>query len=175
MSLTAIDVSKLKRTLWLLVPSALKTLRDEVEDRLAATEAVANANLPPAKRTVTITHADLTDAVAGEAQEINIGAALPANAVVLAYEVNPSTLFSGGSVSAVKLDVGGTNRTALVSQMDVFTGAATGALSPRTGTHQQGKFSAEQLVATFTPDGAHALLALTAGSVTITVWYTVLA
>lgn len=59
--------------------------------------------------------------------------------------------------------------------MDVFTGAATGALSPRTGAHAQGKFSAEQLVATFTPDAGHTLNDLTAGSLTITVWFSVLA
>lgn len=140
-----------------------------------AAQATADAGIGVVKRTVTIGHADLTDAVAGEAQVINIGAVLPANAVVLAHEVNVATLFSGGSVSAVKLDVGGTDADAIVSQMDLFTGAATGALSPRTGVHAQGKFSAEQLIATFTPDGGHTLLALTAGSVTITVWYFVLA
>ena len=138
-------------------------------------KAEADAAIGLAKKTVTIGHADLTDAVNGEAQVINIGTALPANAVVLAHEVNVATLFSGGSASAVKLDVGGTTADAIVSQQDVFTGADTGALSLRTGTHAQGKFSSEQLVATFTPDGGHTLAGLSAGSLTITVWYAVLA
>ena len=153
-----------------IVTAFTQTLAD-----LTALDDSVSAGVALQKRTVTITHADLTDAVAGEAQAINIGAVLPANAVVLAHEVNVGTLFSGGSVSAVKLDIGGTDADAIVSQMDVFTGAATGALSPRTGVHAQGKFSAEQLVATFTPDGGHTLLALTAGSVAITVWFSVLA
>ena len=128
-----------------------------------------------AKRAVQVTHADLIDAVAGEAQVINVGAVLPANAVVFAHETQVDTLFSGGTVSAVKLDLGGTDPDAIVSQQDLFTGAATGALSPRTGAHAQGKFSAEQLVATFTPDGGNPLVDLTAGDVTITVWYFILA
>lgn len=123
------------------------------------------------KRTVAIGEADLTNAVNGSAQVLNVGAVLPANAVVVAHEVNVATLFSGGSASAVKVDVGGTAATAIVNQMDVFTGAATGALSPRTGAHAQGKFSAEQLVATFTPDGGHSLANLTAGALTVTVWF----
>jgi len=127
------------------------------------------------KKTVRIQHSDLTDAVNGHAQVVNIGTILPANAVILAHEVNIATLFSGGSVSAVKLDVGATDPDAIISQMDVFTGAETGALAPRTGVHPQGKFSAQQLVATFTPDGGHTLLALTAGDLTITIWYAVLA
>jgi hypothetical protein len=127
------------------------------------------------KKTVTITEATLTAAVNGQAQAVNVGTALPTNAVVIAHEVNVATLFSGGSATAVKMDLGGTSTTAIVNQLDVFTGAATGALSPRTGAHAQGKFSAEQLVATFTPDAGHTLAGLTAGSLTITVWYVVLA
>jgi hypothetical protein len=146
-----------------------------VEAALAEVKAEADAAIALQKRTVTVTDVTLTDAVAGEAQVVAIGAALPANAIVLAHEVLVTTLFSGGSVSAVKLDIGGTVAAAIVSQMDVFTGAATGSLSPRTGAHAQGKFSAQQLNATFTPDGGHTLAALTAGSVTITVWFSVLA
>lgn len=139
------------------------------------TDAKAIAATSLAKVTQRIQHSDLTDAVNGEAQVVNVGAALPANAVVVAHEVQVDTLFSGGSASAVKLDLGGTAPTAIANQMDVFTGAATGALSPRTGAHAQGKFGGQQLAAKFTPDGGHTLLGLTAGDVTITVWYVVLA
>lgn len=152
-----------------------------VASSISATANTANttANTAAAakidKRTVTIGHADLTDAVNGEAQAINVGAVLPANAVVLAHEVNIATLFSGGGATAVKMDLGGTDADAILSQLDVFTGAATGALSPGTGVHPQGKFGAEQLKATFTPDAGHSLDGLTAGALTITVWYAVLA
>lgn len=128
-----------------------------------------------AKRTVRVQHTDLTDAVNGEAQVVNVGAALPANAVVLGHEVQVDTLFSGGGATALKMDLGGTVATAIVNQMDVFTGAATGSLSPRTGAHAQGKFGGQQLVVTVTPDGGHTLAGLTAGDVTFTVWYVVLA
>ncbi len=135
------------------------------------TRASLGAGAPLAKRTVTIGHADLTSAVNGEAQAINVGDVLPANAVVIAHEVNVATLFSGGSASAVVLDLGGTDVDAIVSDLNVFTGSTTGALSPRTGVHAQGKFSGEQLVATFTPDAGHTLAGLSAGALTITVWY----
>jgi hypothetical protein len=154
---------------------ALLTSLQQIYDDLSALDTGVAAGVGLQKRTVTIGQADLTDAVNGEAQAINVGAVLPANAVILAHEVNVATLFSGGGATAVKLDIGGSSTTAIVDQMDVFTGAATGALSPRTGAHAQGKFSAEQLVATFTPDGGSALLGLTAGSLTITVWFSVLA
>ena len=161
-----------------LVPEIAKAIYDaftQVKTDLDAHDASISATVALQKRTVTVTEADLTDAVNGEAQAVNVGAVLPANAVVLAHEVNVATLFSGGGATAVKLDLGGTSTTAIVNQMDVFTGAATGALSPRTGEHAQGKFSAQQLVATFTPDAGHNLNALTAGSVTITVWFSILA
>jgi len=127
------------------------------------------------KRTLRIQHTDLVDAVNGEAQAVNIGAVLPANAVVLGHEIQVDTLFSGGGATAVKMDLGGTDADGIVSQMDLFTGAATGSLAPSTGVHGQGKFSAQQLKATFTPDGGHTLDGLTAGDVTITVWYIILA
>lgn len=147
----------------------------DVEAALAEVKALADAAIALGKRTVRIQHTDLTDAVNGEAEVENIGAVLPANAVVLAHEVQVDTLFSGGGATAVKLDIGGTDPDAIVSQQDVFTGATTGATSARTGVHAQGKFSAQQLVATFTPDGGHTLNDLTAGDLTITVWYSVLA
>lgn len=161
-----------------LVPEIAKAIYDAFTQTLVdltALDASVSAGVALQKRTVIVTEADLTDAVNGEAQAVNVGAVLPANAVVLAHEVNVATLFSGGGATAVKLDVGGTSSTAIVNQMDVFTGAATGALSPRTGAHAQGKFSAQQLVATFTPDAGHTLAGLTAGSLTVTVWFSVLA
>lgn len=148
----------------------------DVEAALAEVKALADAAIALSKRELRIQHSDLTEAVNGNAQAINLGAALPANAVVLASQVKVDTLFSGGGATAVKLDIGGTDIDAIAAQHDVFTGAATGALAPNpAGVHPQGKFSAEQLVATFTPDGAHALLGLDAGDLTITVWYSVLA
>lgn len=157
-------------------PRDMETIMRDALDAAQGLGATAGAPANDAvvqKRTVTVGEADLTNAVNGSPQAVNIGAVLPSGAVVLAHEVNVATLFSGGSASAVKLDVGGTTSTAIVNQQDVFTGAATGALSPTTGAHGRGKFSGEQLVATFTPDGAHNLAALTAGALTVSVWFIV--
>jgi len=142
-----------------------------------ALQEIANGALTLFKRTVNLLHGAVTatpDNVA-TAFTANIGAVLPANAVVLAHEVLVTTLFSGGGLTAAKLDVGGTTTTAIVNQQDVFTGAATGKTSVNTGSHERGKFSAEQLVATLTPDAGHKTSQATAGDVTITVWYSVLA
>lgn len=127
------------------------------------------------KRTVTVTHADLTDAVAGEAQAINIGAVLPANARILGRELTGLTEFSGGSVASCTLSIGGTDADAIVAAQDVFTGAGVVAKQGTSGVNPNGNLGGQQLKATFTPDGGHALDALTAGAVTITVLFAVLA
>lgn len=124
-------------------------------------------------RSKTIGHADLTEATNNTAQAINIGLPLPTGAVVVAHDVNVATVFSGGSASAVTLDIGGTDTDAIVDGMDVFTGAATGDLTGTLGVHPRGKFSAQQLKATFLTDASHNLNALTAGSLTVNVWFTI--
>jgi hypothetical protein len=127
------------------------------------------------KRTVTVTHAELTDAVNGEAQVIPIGAALPANARIIGRELSALTEFSGGSVSAVTVSIGGTDADGIVAAQSVFTGAGTVDKQGTSGVNPTGNLGGQQLNATFTPDAGHALLALTAGAVTITVLFAVLA
>jgi hypothetical protein len=127
------------------------------------------------KRTVTVGHADLTDAVNGHAQVINIGAVLPANARILGRELSGLTEFSGGSVASCTLSVGGTDADALIAAQDVFTGAGVVAKQGTSGVDPNGNLGGQQLTATFTPDAGHALEALTAGAVTITVLFAVLA
>ena len=113
------------------------------------------------------------------ATTINVGAALPANAVVVAHETKLDAQFAGGSLSAVKLDLGGTVTSAIVNKFDVLGSTAGGArYSPgfehatSHGSHCTGNFGGEQLVATFTPTG-DTLDHATAGDVTVTVWYVV--
>lgn len=134
------------------------------------------------KRQQRIQYTDLTDAVNGEAQAKNVGAALPANAVVLGHEVQLTTQFTGGGATSCKLNLGGTDTVAICNQFDVFGSTAAGKrYSPGYehgtlhGDHCTGLFSSEQLVATFTPDASHALSGLTAGDMTVTVWFMVLA
>jgi len=128
------------------------------------------------KKTVTIGHADLTDAVAGEAQALSVDTALPASAIVLGLRVTLTTQFTGGSASAVALDIGWSGSTeALLKDLDVFGSTAGGALydaGASAATFGMPKLaSAKQLLATFTPDGAHTLDGLTAGAVTIDIYY----
>ncbi len=125
--------------------------------------------------TRTITHADLTAAVNGLAQAVDVGVDLPTGAVVLGRSIVSNVAFSGGSASACVLDVGGTDDDAIVSNLELITDAPTAAeLLAAVGILPIGAYSAQQIVATFTPDGAHTLLGLTAGSVTITVFFAVL-
>lgn len=147
-----------------------------VEAALAENRTLINAGMQCSKRTVTVGHADLTDAVNGHAQVVNIGAVLPTNAVVFACAPTGITPFSGGSVSECKLDVGGTDADAIINALELITDAPTEAeINAAGGLLPQGAYSAQQLTATFTPDAGHPLVDLTAGAVTITAWYFILA
>lgn len=122
-------------------------------------------------REVTVTHASLTESTNNTAQAINIGAALPVGAHVVDHEFYLTTVFSGGSATAVTVDIGGTDADAIVDGADIFTGAATGYRSGTAGVHPTGSFGGEQLKATFLTDSSHNLDGLTAGSIRIRVWY----
>lgn len=119
-----------------------------------------------AKKTVTVAEADLT----GTSQAVNIGTALPANAVVLAHEiiVNNQGVLAGNDLSII---VGGTDTDAIVASTDLDT-LAPGKYQGTLGVHPRGSFASEQLVATF---AASDLASLSAGNWTFNVWYMVLA
>lgn len=118
-----------------------------------------------AKKTVTVTDDELT----GASQVVNIGTALPANAVVIAHELNVTEQFANEADTTIT--IGGTDADAIVASTDLDA-LGIGKYSGTLGAHPQGSFGSEQLVATF---AATALDDLNAGSVTITVWYMVLA
>lgn len=120
---------------------------------------------------VDIGQADLTSAVNGAAQSINLGSALPAGAWVVAVEIVQTTPFTEAGATACDLDIGITgDLDALVDGFDA-RGSAAGRYRPLTGGRSQGDFAALQLKATFTPDSLHNLLGLTAGAMTIKVVY----
>jgi hypothetical protein len=150
----------------------------DVEGALAEVKVLADAGMPVLKKTVTVGQADLTAAVNGLAQAINIGTALPSNARIVGVDMRSYTPFTGGGASAVALDVGTSGDVdALVDGADALAAAVDG--GPATmppGVRPNKTFaSGGQLIATFTPDGGATLLALTAGSIVIDVLYTVLA
>ena len=131
------------------------------------------------KRTVTITHADLTEATNNTAQAINIGATLPANARITGVDMRALTVFTGGSVSAVTCDIGTSGDVdALIDGADLQTTAVdSGPATMPQGIRPNKMFASggAQLLATFYPDSGHALLALTAGSVVIDVSFETMA
>lgn len=142
----------------------------------ARASALADAGVALQKRTVTVAHGDLTDA--DTSQTINIGAVLPANARIIGVDMRALTAFSGGTVSALVVDVGTSGDVdALVDGADLFTAAVDGgpATMPLGIRHNKTFASAgAQLVATFVSTTDN-LVNLTAGTVTIDVLFSVLA
>ncbi len=148
----------------------------DVEAALAEVKLLADAAIGIQKRTLTIGHADLTEAVAGTPMAINLGAALPANAIVFANAITAVTGFAGGAVSACKMDVGGTDVDGIVKQLELITDAPTEAeKAAAVGILPQGRYSSQQLVVTVTPDGGNALADLTSGAISFEVFFSVLA
>jgi len=119
-----------------------------------------------AKKTATIDEADLS----GTSQAVNIGTALPANAVVVAHEivVTEQGVLAGNDLT---ITIGGTDADAIVASTDLDALGA-GKYQGTLGVHPRGSFSSEQLTATF---AASDLASLSAGTWTINVWYHVLA
>ena len=124
------------------------------------------ANLRLQKRTVTVDEADLT----GTSQAVNIGVALPTNAVVLAHEIVVNEQASGQSDLTIK--IGGTDDDAIVAASTDLDALGTGAYQGTLGTHPRGSFSGQQLTATF---AATNLANLSAGNFTFNVWFVVMA
>lgn len=137
-----------------------------VKLQLAEVKAIADAGVGAVKRTVTVDEAELSTG----SQAVNIGAVLPANAVVFAHEiiVNEQGVLVGNDLT---ITIGGTDADAIVASTDLDALAA-GKYQGTLGTHPRGSFASEQLVATF---AASDLETLSAGNWTINVWYFVLA
>lgn len=131
-----------------------------------ATQTTA-AGITIAKKTVTVNDEDA--GMTGASYTVNIGTALPANAIVLAHEIKIVEQFAGEADTTIT--IGGTDTDAIVASTDLDALSA-GNYSGTLGVHPVGSFSSEQLVATF---AATALEDLSAGQAVITVWYTVLA
>lgn len=125
-------------------------------------------------RSVTITHVTLNAAALSQA--INIGAVLPANAMILGANVAIATPTTGGSATSCTVDIGTSGDVdALIDGADVFAAAVDGMAS----THPLGiapnklfVTAGAQLIATVTSDVNVSLL--TAGSFTVTVAFAAL-
>jgi hypothetical protein len=121
----------------------------------------------------TFTEAELTAAVNGTAQALTLGT-LPIGAVVLGKAYKLNTQFTGGAASSVGMTIGDAgSATSIMTNADVFGGATGAFLNGTAGVKAGPAAAATPVLVTFTPDGAHTLLALTAGSVTVEVYYMV--
>lgn len=154
----------------------------EVEGALAEVKTIADALTGAVKRTVTVAYNNAAFVAAnsnGTAAVVNIGATLPANARILSCDARSFTAFSGGSISTLSMKIGTSgDDDALVSASDMVAAAVDGGPSTFTrGIRPNKTFisSGAQLIATFTPDGSHKLSDLSAGSITIDVFYMVAA
>jgi hypothetical protein len=140
---------------------------DNVEAALAEVKTIADAGIALAKKTVTVDESELSNA----SQAVNIGTALPENAIVLGHEIVVNEDAAGQS--DLTITIGGTDADAIVASTDLDALSDNpGKYQGTLGVHPKGSFSTEQLVATF---AATDLGSLTTGNWTITVWYSVLA
>ncbi len=115
-------------------------------------------------RSLEIGFADLTDA--DGAQTFNLGAALPANAVVFGHAITVTEAFTDGAAGVFTLDVGDTDVDAIVD------GAALGtiaALHGPLGVQSGGRYGSVQLTATVL--GSVNVTTATAGAVLIEIFY----
>lgn len=108
----------------------------------------------------------------GAATGITGSLLLPANARVIAREINVTQAFTGGSISAMTIGVGGVSSIDIVSSQSVFT--LVGLVGGTSGTNPTPFYAAStQVTVLFTSTTAN-LSSLTTGSVTIDLLYMVL-
>lgn len=125
-------------------------------------------------RTLTVGHADLTDADTSETITDTAGA-FPAGSVLMGYSKNVATAFSGGAVSAVTVDVGFNGATDVLDDgQSVFTGVSgysygAGGNALPLVRRQLGGLTLQAKFDSVDGDVAD----LTAGSVTFNVYYAV--
>lgn len=104
---------------------------------------------------------------------LSLGSALPANARIIGREILVGTAFSGTLVSAVAIDIGLAGGSEIAVGASVFTGAAA-AQSGVDGANPTGSYGGQQITVKFTAIGA-LLSALASGSITIRVFYEIIA
>ena len=123
-----------------------------------------------------IVEGDLTAAVNGTAQDIALGT-LPPGAVLMrtAPAVKLNTQFTGGGATSVGMTIGtAAGPTLLATNFDLFGGTASGLYVLATaGAQIEVPSTGQAIIARITPDAGHTLLALTAGSVEVAVYYCV--
>ncbi len=131
----------------------------------------------------TIFNSELTESTNNVNQTITLTEELPAQAIVLARWITVNTLFTGGGVASVAVDVGwsggGADPNGWYAAENVFAGALGIRNVPgTTGARLDGGAADVEtlpraITVTFDPDAAHALEDLTAGSLSVNVIYVI--
>jgi len=124
-------------------------------------------------RARTYGHADLT--AAAFTQAINLGAALPATAMILGYRIQLNEVFAGGAIATMDMQIGDDTNDddSLCAASDMFTGSALLALDWVQGTRgvqPNGPPTGTQLQVLFTATVANVDQATT-GEVDVEVFY----
>ena len=129
-------------------------------------------------KTVTVAHDDAAfeaEGDDGDSVDVNVGTALPANAVILGARYTITEVFAGAGVASLTMIVGFSGDTnGVIEAVDIF-GDATGEYRGTPGSAVGGPAGGKQLVANFDPDASAGLDELTAGEVKIDVFYAVIA
>ncbi len=153
-----------------LVELAFPGVDSDDDTRLDALESVKIQ-----KKSVTVLYTDFTATADGAAEDINVGTALPAGAVLLGSRFTINTPFAGAGVATLTMIVGHSADTdAALTTSDILGDAAAEYGGLLQGAGIGGPAGSKQLVANFDPDNAGGLDELTAGSVTIDVLYCVI-
>ena len=125
------------------------------------------------KRSIALTHADLT--TAGAIQVIDIGDALPATAVILAASLALTVVFASPGAGSLEIEVGDDTNddNSIVAAFDAYTGSGNLGLTSRgdtVGIAPSGNPSGLQLALTLTATTDN-LSTFTTGACQIDVWF----
>lgn len=147
-------------------------LRARVTQHLVDAEALADSTRV-LKRSFTIGHANLTEADGSE-DEADASGALPSGAALIGYRRALGTAFSGGGAGAVTIDCGFNGATDVLDDgQDIFTGAAAVAYGAGVNALPLVRRSIGGLTPQCTIAADVDVADLTAGAVTIEIYYAV--
>ncbi len=152
-----------------LVELAFPGVDSDDDTRLDALESISIL-----KKSVTVLYSDFTATADNTPEDISVGTALPAGAILLGARYTINTPFAGVGVATLTMIVGKSGDANGVIEAVDIQGDAAAQYQGTLGTmmvNGPSLQSAVQLVANFAPDAAGGLDELTAGSVTIDVYY----
>ncbi|RTL21352.1 MAG: hypothetical protein EKK55_16425 [Rhodocyclaceae bacterium] len=147
-------------------------LRAKVSQHLVDADALADSSRVRV-RTFTIGHSDLTDADGSET-ETDAAGALPSGAVLIGYRKRVSTAFTGGTAGTVTIDCGFNGATDVLDDgQTIFTGVAAATYGAGANALPLIRRAIGGLTPQCTIDADDDVADLSAGSVSLDIFYTV--